>query len=185
MKNLSKLLLKLTHWTAEVDVEIPPKSIVCVAPHTSNWDFILGKLFAWKVGLNAGFLMKKSWFFFPLNLIFKAMGGIPIDRSKNTSTVRQMIEEFDKRKTLHIAITPEGTRKLNKNWKLGFYYIAVDAKVPILLAYIDYKNKEVKIPEIFYPTNDKTADLRYIYNFYKGHANAKFPERFSVPTTYK
>lgn len=78
--NLSKLILRIAGWRLNVTVPDYPKSIICVAPHTSNWDFILGKLAYAAVGRKAGFLMKESWFFFPLGCIFKAMGGIPVPR---------------------------------------------------------------------------------------------------------
>ncbi|MGC3978552.1 MAG: lysophospholipid acyltransferase family protein [Paludibacteraceae bacterium] len=181
MKKISQFILKLAGWKSTVTTEEPVKSILCVAPHTSNWDFIIGKLFYWSVGRKAGFLMKKSWFFFPLGSLMRTMGGIPVDRTKNNSVVQQMIEEFGKREKMHLAITPEGTRKLAKRWKLGFYHIAVGAKVPIQLAYIDFQKKEMGIKEVFYPTGDEKADLKHIYEFYKQNAKPRFPERFTIP----
>ena len=80
--NLCQLLLKIAGWTVDVTVPDYPKCIICVAPHTSNWDFILGKLAYGAVGRKAGFLMKSSWFFFPLGCIFRAIGGIPVSRGK-------------------------------------------------------------------------------------------------------
>lgn len=179
MQKISKLILKIFGWKAIVTVPEPSKSIICVAPHTSNWDFPLGKLGYWALGRSASFLIKKSWFFFPMNLFFNAMNGVPIDRSKRSSTTQQMVEEFAKREHFHLAITPEGTRSLSPTWKMGFYYMALQAHVPIQLAYIDYKKKEIGITEVFHPTGNETADLEQIQNFYKDK-NAKFPEKFNL-----
>lgn len=181
MKKLSRFILKLAGWKSVVTTAEPLKSILCVVPHTSNWDFIIGKLFYWAEGRKAGFLMKKSWFFFPVGNMLRAMNGIPVDRSRNNSVVQQMILEFAKKDKMHLAITPEGTRKLNKRWKLGFYHIAVGAGVPIQLAYIDYQKKEMGIKEVFYPTGDEKADLKHIYAYYKENAGPRFPESFAVP----
>ena len=120
-----------------------PKCIVCVAPHTSNWDFIVGKLFYTSIGCNAGFLIKKEWFFFPFNLLFNWLGGVPVDRGKRTSVTDQMVERFKTSERFQLAVTPEGTRKRAKDWKKGFYFIALKANVPIVVAYFDYGKKEV------------------------------------------
>ncbi len=168
-QQLAKLILRLAGWKqGAVDgVEIP-KCVICVAPHTSNWDFIVGKLFYMSIGCNAGFLMKKEWFFFPFNLLFNALGGVPINRDKRTSVTEQMAEEFNRRESFQLAITPEGTRKPAAEWKKGFYYIALQAHVPILLAYFDYRKKEVGILRTFEPTGDAEADIRQIRSYYRG-----------------
>jgi 1-acyl-sn-glycerol-3-phosphate acyltransferase len=145
-----------------------PKSVICVAPHTSNLDLTLGKLFYNALGRKSKFLIKKEWFFFPLNLLFKSMGGIPINRNKSSSTTKLIAEEFAKHETFCIAITPEGTRKRAKEWKKGFYYIALKAKVPIQVAYIDYGRKEIGIKALFYPTGDAEKDIRQIRSMYDG-----------------
>ena len=180
MQKFSKWVLKTTGWKIVVTVEEPPKSVVCVAPHTSNWDFIMGELYYWSLGRNASFLMKKSWFFFPLGNLLRNMGGVPVNRSKRTSVTEQMAEEFGKRDTFHLAVTPEGTRSLVKKWKMGFYHIAVNAGVPIELAYFDYAKKELGITSVFYPTGDEKADLEKIQAYYK-NVSAKNPKNFYIP----
>ena len=107
------------------------------------------------------------------------MGGVPIDRSRKTSVTDQIAEKFRNSEKFHIAITPEGTRSLVKRWKMGFYQIAIKADVPIQLAYFDYKKKEMGMTEIFIPTGDEKADLKYIRNFYKD-VHARFPEKFYI-----
>jgi 1-acyl-sn-glycerol-3-phosphate acyltransferase len=148
-------------------VEIP-KCVICVAPHTSNWDFIVGKIFYTSIGCNARFLIKKEWFAFPLNLIFGPLGGVPVDRSKAATLTEQMVKEFSARETFQVAITPEGTRKPVKEWKRGFYYIAQAANVPILLIYMDYAKKEMGVCGVFHPTGDVRSDIAAIRTHYRG-----------------
>lgn len=160
-----------------VDVPDYPKCVICVAPHTSNWDFFIGKLAYLSIGRYAGFMMKKEWFFPPLGSLLKSMGGVPVSRDRHTDMVSQLVEIFKSRKRFSIAITPEATRKANADWKKGFYYIARDAEVPIVLAYIDYKDKEVGIKEVFMPTGDVEKDIRMIKSYYKSF-HARRPENF-------
>jgi 1-acyl-sn-glycerol-3-phosphate acyltransferase len=128
----------------------------------------MGKLFYNAVGKNAKFLIKKEWFFFPLNIIFKSMGGIPINRSKKSSTTEQLAKEFKKRDIFHLAIAPEGTRKKIREWKSGFYYIALKACVPIQIGFIDYFKKEIGIKATFYPTGNADKDILAIRAMYEG-----------------
>lgn len=179
MQKLSKLILEITGWHAFTTVEEPKKSVICVAPHTSNWDFPIGELSYLAMGRKSSFLIKKSWFFFPLNYFFEALGGVPVDRSRSNSITDQMTEEFQKRDTFHLAITPEGTRSLVHKWKMGFYHIAVKANVPIQLAYIDYEKKELAIKKIFYPTGNETEDMKEIQDYYK-EVTARFPKKFNL-----
>jgi 1-acyl-sn-glycerol-3-phosphate acyltransferase len=134
----SFIYYKILGWKSKITVPEFDKYIVCVAPHTSNIDLLIGKLVWAANGRKSGFMMKKSWFFWPLGYIFKAMGGVPVDRKKSNSLVEQMVDIAKKSKTFHLAITPEGTRKRNPNWKKGFYYIAKGAGIPIILAGVDY-----------------------------------------------
>ncbi len=177
--NISAFILKLFGWKAVMTVPDEPKCVICIAPHTSNWDFVVGKLGANAIGKKAGFLMKKEWFVFPLGPIFRAMGGIPVDRSRKTSVTDQVAAEFERHERFEIGITPEGTRKPNPEWKRGFYYIALKANVPIQLAYLDYGKKEIGIGKTFVPTGNVDADMGAIKNFYK-NIRAKKPENFKM-----
>lgn len=178
--NLSSWILRLTGWTVQVTAPDFPKSIICVAPHTSNWDFILGKLTYWSVGRKAGFLMKEDWFFFPLGLIFKAIGGIPVPRkNKNKSLVEELVKKFNSSDTLSIAITPEGTRSRTTKWRTGFLQIAYQAHVPCILAVIDYPSKTIMVNQVFIPTGNMEADLQVIKAFYKPF-QGKYPENFTT-----
>lgn len=177
-KTISRALLRLAGWKIGQVCEDVPKCVICVAPHTSNWDFVVGKLCYTALGRNAGFLIKKEWFFFPFNLFFSWLGGVPVDRNKHTSVTDQMVEEFNKRRAFQLAITPEGTRKRTDTWKRGFYYIAQKAQVPIMIAYFDYAKKEAGFKKVFYPTGDAEKDIRTIREYYRG-VTACHPENFA------
>ena len=120
-----------------------------------------------------------AWFFFPLGLIFKAVGGIPVNRGRKSSLVDQMTEKFANSKHFHLAITPEGTRKANPNWKKGFYYIAQGAGLPIILVAIDYAKKCITAEKVIHPSGDLDKDMREIKLYYKNF-KGKYPENFSI-----
>ena len=180
MRKLCLFFLKLLGWKYELSVTIPEKCVICIAPHTSNWDYVVGFLFYQSIVKGKlHILAKKELFFFPFNYLFKSMGCIPVDRKKKTSIAVQMVKLFNATNHLHLAIAPEGTRKRNAQWKSGFYYIASNAGVPITLAYIDYSKKEVAIKKVFHPTGNIQSDIDEIKNFYKD-VQAKYPERFAI-----
>ena len=180
MKKISKLILRLAGWTIVTTVPEPPKSVICVAPHTSNWDYIMGQLYYWAEGRKASFLIKKQWFFFPLGALFRRLGGIAVDSANGAKVVKTVVDEFNRRTTFHVAITPEGTRQPVKRWKMGFYNIAMEAKAPVQLAFIDYKQKRLGITDLLTPSGDVKADMQRIYDFYNGVAACK-PQRFCLP----
>ena len=170
---------KVLGWKSVVNVPDYDKYIVCAAPHTTNWDLFIGKLFYGAIGRDTGFMMKKDWFFWPLGPIFRWMGGIAVDRGKKTSLVDQLIQIAKESKIFHLAITPEGTRKANPNWKKGFYYIALGAGIPILLAGIDYSTKTITIGKEIIPSGDIEKDMREIKRYFKDF-KGKHPENFSI-----
>lgn len=179
---LSRLILKMAGWRVEVNVPDFDKCLICVAPHTSNWDFVLGILAYWSVGRKAGFLMKADWFFFPLGYLFRALGGIPVPRGRRRqgqSLVQTIIDKFDTEQRLHIAITPEGTRSRTTKWHTGFLQIAIGAGVPCVLGAIDFPSKRIVLNDVFYPTSDIEADMRAIKDYYKPFTG-KHPEKFST-----
>jgi len=150
-----------------------------MAPHTSNWDFLLGYFGYMSLGIDSKYLVKKEAFFFPVGNFLKAVGAMPVDRKASTNIVIQVGEMFKNSDSLYITITPEGTRSLNRNWKRGYYHIAVNAGVPIALGFLDYKKKVGGIREMMTPTGDYDADFKQIETFYKG-INPRFPEKFSL-----
>ena len=180
--NIWKSLLHLFHWKVEITAPRRDKCVICVAPHTSNWDFILG-LFAYKsLGRDANFLMKKFWFFFPLKYLLKALGGIPVQRSgKKGSLTDYVINLFKEKSYVNLAVTPEGTRSKAEKWKTGFLYIAYGAKVPIQLGVIDYKSKAIIIDKEYDPTGDVDQDMKAIRAYYAEFKYAaKFPDSFEA-----
>lgn len=176
---LSRMILKLMGWKVDVTVPDYPKCIICVAPHTSNWDFIIGKLAYASIGRKACFLMKEQWFFFPLGLVFKAMGGIPVPKKRGSALSAEIVNRFHHSERLALAITPEGTRSLTSKWRTGFLHIALDARVPILLGVIDFGKKLVTITDTFNPTADIDADIAKIKSYYRG-AIGRHPEKFTT-----
>lgn len=178
--NLAGRILKIFGWTLNYTIPDFPKCIICVAPHTSNWDFILGELAIHSVGRRAGFLMKSSWFFFPLGYLFKAIGGVPVNRGKKKgSLVESLICRFNSVDRLTLAITPEGTRKKVVNWHTGFLRIAYETKVPIALGAIDYPSRHIEVSVVFEPTGDINADLSAIKKYYRNYIG-KYPDNFSA-----
>ena len=170
---------KLLGWKSKVTVPDFDKCIICAAPHTSNLDLFIGKLFLGANGRESGFMMKKFWFFWPMGYLFKAMVGVPVDRNKKTSLVEQMIKKAKESKTFKLAITPEGTRKKNGNWKKGFYYIAKGANLPIVLIGIDYVDKCITAEKVIYPSDSFENDMREIKLYFKDF-RGKHPELFSI-----
>lgn len=178
--NLSSLILKAFGWTVDITVPDYPKCIICVAPHTSNWDFVIGKLAYASVGRKAGFLMKESWFFWPLGPIFRSIGGIPVPRrKKNYSLVETLVEKFRTSDRLVLAVTPEGTRSRTSKWHTGFLQIALQANVTIALGAIDFKTKEVTITRTFKPTGDIEGDMADIKKYYRQFTGCH-PQNFAT-----
>lgn len=178
-ENCSYKILRHFGWTPIFNTPLPAKCVICIAPHTSNWDFIVGILFKKAYKIKASFFMKHEWFRFPLGYMMKSLGGIPVYRDKSHSMTDAMAKEFENHDELHIALTPEGTRSYNPDWKKGFYYIAQKAQVPIMLAYIDFKKKEVGFDRIFNPTGDIEKDMTEIKDYYR-NISAKYPEKFGL-----
>ncbi|MDE7389141.1 MAG: 1-acyl-sn-glycerol-3-phosphate acyltransferase [Muribaculaceae bacterium] len=176
---LCRLLLKMSGWRVEVSVPDYPKAVICVAPHTSNLDFFLCELAIRSVGRSAGFLMKKSWFFWPLGAMLRAMGGVPVDRSRNTSLTDQLVERYASEPRLVLAFAAEGTRSRTDRWRTGFLRVAREAGVPLLLAAIDAGTRTIRLTDEFIPTDDIQADLTAIKRFYS-QFTAIYPEKFST-----
>jgi 1-acyl-sn-glycerol-3-phosphate acyltransferase len=180
MKWICRLYLKLIGWTVGSQLDPSVKKCVLVAaPHTSNWDYPIAMAILYSCGMRIRFLAKKSLFNFPLGILMRATGGIPVDRSKHTNMVDAMINSLRKNDELILLIPAEGTRSYVKEWKSGFYHTAIGAGVPIVLGYLDYGKKVAGFGDLFYPTGDYQKDLLSIQNFYRQFA-AKYPEKSSL-----
>ena len=167
MKLIFRLIWKIIGWKIVGDVPKDRKKyLIIVAPHTTNWDFIIGVLVRGIMGFNSKFLGKKSLFVGPLGWFFRAMGGYPVDRSKSTNLVDQVVEYYEKHDDFVLALAPEGTRKEVDKWKTGFYYIAHNAAVPIVRSKIDHSTKQVIFYDPFFTTGDIEVDLPKIKQVY-------------------
>ena len=173
------LLFKRMKWKAVVDQPHDSKYIICLAPHTSNWDFIIGILFNRARGMGSNFLMKKEWFFWPLGPIFKRMGGIPVERKKHTSMTDAMAETARQSERFRLCITPEGTRSRVEEWKKGFYFIALKANLPILLYGLDYERKLIQCTKTIIPNGDMEGQMREIKMYYQDF-KGRYPENFTI-----
>ncbi|MCH5241031.1 MAG: 1-acyl-sn-glycerol-3-phosphate acyltransferase [Muribaculaceae bacterium] len=177
--NLWGLILKCAGWSVDITVPYREKTVICVAPHTSNWDFIMGLLAYRSLGRKANFLMKKFWFFFPLKYLMKALGGIPVNTESSQSLTSVIIDDFKKAKYLNLAVTPEGSRSAVDKWRTGFLTIAYNAQVPIQLGVIDFKNKKVLIKKEFIPSGNNAVDLSEIRKYYSDFKEAAlYPDKF-------
>lgn len=164
-------------WSAEYQDPGSSKFVIIVWPHTSNIDFPIGFIFSRAYPLpRPHFLAKDSFFKGILGPIARWAGGIPVDRSKSTNFVDQIAAEFDRHESMALAITPEGTRGKTQYWKSGFYYMALAAKVPIVMATIDFGKKQVRYGASFMPSGNIEADMEIIRRFYTG-AEGRHPER--------
>lgn len=173
------LLYKKMGWTTDIKVEHPAKYIICLAPHTSNWDFIIGLLFSRAEDMKINFLMKKEWFFWPLGTLFRHLGGIPVNRGKHTSMTDALAETARKEPDFRLCVTPEGTRSLNPEWKKGFYFIALKAELPILLYGVDFKERKIVCTKMIVPSGNVEKDMKIIKTYFKDF-KGKRPELFSV-----
>ena len=178
--NIAAWLLKTFGWKVSITVPDSPKCLICVAPHTSNWDFVVGKLAYASVGRDAGFLMKAQWFFWPLGCFFRAIGGIPVERkNKTVSLTDVVVAKFNAAQRLQLAITPEGTRSRTTKWHTGFLRIAAATGVPVILGAIDFATKDVYLTHVFTPTGDMEADMRAVKDYYRPFTG-RHPDQFTT-----
>lgn len=176
VKWLLLLMYRMRGWKAVGDVPEPRRFILIAAPHTSNWDFVnfLGLTADLKV--RAHFMGKLSLFRWPIGGFMKQMGGIPVDRRNASNVVQQMVDEFARRAEFMLTVAPEGTRGKAKKWRTGFYQIAIAAKVPMVVGFMDYGRKTGGLGPLIWPTGDFRADMMKVLETYKS-CIPKFPER--------
>jgi 1-acyl-sn-glycerol-3-phosphate acyltransferase len=143
------------------------KYVIIVGPHTSNWDFIIGLAYRSLLGLTASkFLGKKELFKPPFGSLFRKLGGIPVNRESKNNMVEDVARLFQENEEFILALSPEGTRSKVEKLKTGFYFIARQANVPIVMVGLDWKNKTAIIGAPFVP-QDKDADFETIHTFYR------------------
>lgn len=165
---ISAFVLKMRGWRIEGRFPTLPKYILIAAPHTSNWDFPITLAMTFALKGKIYWMGKASLFRWPFNRIFKWLGGIPVDRSRSNHLVEQMIRQFSNNENLVVTIPPAGTRSHVTRWKTGFYYIALGAGVPVVLGYMNYREKIGGIGPVYTPTGDIRGDMQEIRAFYSG-----------------
>ena len=175
LQSISLFILGVFGWRLLGRLPDIPKFVV-IATHTSNWDFPVTLLLAFALRTKISILGKDSLFRWPFASLFRWFGVIPTDRKKSTNVVERMIKLFRESEKLILVVAPEGTRKKVKYWKTGFYYIAMGAGVPIVLAFVDYRRKVGGPGPVFTPTGDIDADIEVIRSFYDNIVG-KYPEK--------
>lgn len=174
-------IFNLLGWKMQGDIPSHiDKCVIIVAPHTSNFDYIFGIVASFKIRLPVRYLIKEEWLKrFVIGRLLKSWGALGITRSERKNMVDQMADLLISNEKIALAFPPEGTRKLVKKWKTGFYYVALKAKVPIVMCSLDYGKKTVTIGEYFEPTGDYEKDMEIVREFYKD-VTAKYPNKFSL-----
>ena len=174
---VGRFMMGIRGW--RVDGEIPdiPKMVLIVAPHTSNWDFLTGLWVKLALHLGARFVGKHTLFRWPLGVVMRWLGGVPVDRSAASTFVDETARVMRESGQMTLVITPEGTRRRTDQWKSGFYRIATAAGVPILLAGFDYPRKVVFFGPLVHPTGDYENDLAEIQSHFRADMAWK-PENY-------
>jgi 1-acyl-sn-glycerol-3-phosphate acyltransferase len=174
VQRLARRLLAAFGWRVQIAWP-PPRCVIVVYPHTSNWDFVVGYLARLAAALPVQWIGKDTLFRGPLGPLFRGMGGIPVNRSAPAGMVEQLARELSGRDTFRLAIAPEGTRARTDRWKSGFYRLALAARVPVGLAFIDFGAREVGVTTYLDLSGDEEADLARIREAYRGR-RGKRPE---------
>jgi len=172
------LLLQLGGWTVVGGVPDVHKAVIIGAPHTSNWDGFWALVYTVAVGLDIKFFIKESMFWFPMSVLLKGMGAIPLNRGKPGGAVQQAVDLLDSSERFFFGLAPEGTRSRTAGWKSGFYRIAEDAGVPIFLGFFDYGSKRLGIGPMLTLTGNQDADMNIIRSFYES-VQGRRPEKTS------
>jgi len=178
MKILSRIIFWVLGWQVIGPFECPKKCVIIAAPHTSNWDFLIGRCYGYITGISAKYLIKSSLFKPILGFLLRWDGGIPVYRDSRKNVVDQIVEQFNNSDNFILGIAPEGTRSRVDRWKTGFYHIAYKAKVPIVLVAVDFKTKKIGIVNSIIPTGDIDKDMLFIQNQFKD-LQGKIPENYN------
>jgi len=165
-RTVARTLLRLSGWRIGDDFPNLPRFIAIAAPHTSNWDFFFGYSAIVALNIKVQWVGKHTLFKWPWGGLMRWFGGVPINRSKTEGAVEQMVAIMNSHEKFIIGLTPEGTRSRTSRWRTGFYHVAHQTGVPIVLCYFDYSRRIVGIGPTFEPTGDFEADMVEILSFY-------------------
>lgn len=178
---LGLLLLRLLRWRIVGALPNTPKAMVIGAPHSSNWDGLVAAAVVLTLRVRIGLMAKDSLFRWPVAGVLRWLGGIPVDRSSGSGgVVAQSVLRFREREQLFLGVAPEGTRKAAAQWRTGFWQIARQAGVPIIVVVMDYGRRELRIAETLQPGDDLDTDMERILTHYRG-AVPRRPKRLSAP----
>jgi len=167
LRFLSRRYLQGGGWQVVGQLPDIPKFVVVGAPHTSNWDFVMFLALAFILKGDLRYMGKKELFYPPYGWFFRWCGGVPVDRSKPHGLVAQTVQAIQKAERFQLVITPEGTRSKVGNWKLGFYHIAKQADIPVVLGYVDTRTMTCGIGSPFTLSDDMECDIKAIQAFFK------------------
>lgn len=173
------ILTNILGWKIKGELLFVKKSIFIFAPHTSYYDALYGKLFLNDLGIKYKILSKKELFWFPMNVIMKLYGSIPVRGVVGKNAIYQVSQILEESQSLHVILSPEGALAKVTKWNKGFYYMAYKAKVPIVVGSIDYKKKEIGVKGIIENLNDEEEVMHQINTMYSD-VIAKYPEKFSL-----
>jgi 1-acyl-sn-glycerol-3-phosphate acyltransferase len=173
-RRLALALLRAIGWRIEVEWPTAPRGVIIVYPHTSNWDFPIGLLARGATGLPLSWVGKHTIFRWPFGPLLRRLGGIPADRRAPQGLIEQLSAELARRDWMWLALAPEGTRARVESWRSGFYHLALQAGVPLGLAFIDYRERVVGLREYLALTGDEEVDLARIRAAYQGKV-ARYP----------
>ncbi|QYF93391.1 1-acyl-sn-glycerol-3-phosphate acyltransferase [Massilia sp. PAMC28688] len=174
-------LLQLFGWRVRYKPLPGPHGVAIVYPHTSNWDFVIGLLGKWALGLPFRWLGKESLFAGPWAGIMRAWGGVAVERSAATGATQRLAEKMHASDWFWLALAPEGTRSYKPHWRSGFYHLALAARVPVVLVYFDYGRKELGVVDVVRLTGDQQADMASIAAAYQGRTG--FHPELACPVT--
>ena len=163
-----RFFLGVFGWGFEGSIPNVSRAVLIVAPHTSNLDFLVGVSAMFALGVQVVLLGKHTLFSWPLGLLMRWLGGAPVDRREARGVVDETVALFAERERMILALAPEGTRGSVERWKTGFYYVALEAKVPIVPVAFDYRQRRIRLGRRFDPTGDLEADFIALETFFFG-----------------
>lgn len=175
MQKIAQFILKIMGWKIIGSLPDIKQYVLIVAPHTSNWDLIIGLCARFAQGIKINFLAKHQLFFFPLGNLLRAMGGAPVQRTIKGNRVEQVVALFKQQEQFKLGLAPEGTRSSVNRWKEGFYHMACQANIPIVMVGFDYSTKEVRVRPPFIPTHNIEQDFVEILTFFRT-IKGKYPK---------
>jgi len=176
LPHVARFLLWLGGWTVVGEKPAVRKAVLIAAPHTSNWDGFWAIVFKVFIRMDIRWFVKDSMFWFPMSLLLRVNGAIPLDRKRASSSVAQAIDAFDEYDDFYFGLAPEGTRSKTQGWKSGFYRIAEGANVPVVLGFLDYGNKRLGLGPTITMTGDRATDMAIIESYYSA-IPGRWPEK--------